>query len=251
MASRKEQKERARAERLAKEQARAAAARRAKRLRMVAGVVIAVAAVAAVVAAVVIGKSGSSGGSSGYPNPITPPKVNVSLPAQKTTNLDAAAKAAGCTQINTPDSIARTDNERTHVAVGTNVKYATNPPSYGPHYPVPAHDGEYKPSATPTIEYLVHALEHGRIEYQYRPGLASHDVQELEALMQEPEGTFAGCELMVMFQNPTNMPYAVAATAWGHVLGCKTFNQNVIDAFRAFRLAYTDKGPEQLGLGAE
>jgi hypothetical protein len=73
----------------------------------------------------------------------------------------------------------------------------------------------------------------------------------LEALIQEPEGTFAGGQLMVMFQNSSNMPFDVAAVAWGHVLGCRTYNPGVIDAFRAFRLAYTNKGPEQRGLGPE
>jgi hypothetical protein len=37
----------------------------------------------------------------------------------------------------------------------------------------------------------------------------------------------------------------------GHILGRKTYNPGVIDAFRAFRLAYTDNGSEQLGPGPE
>jgi hypothetical protein len=47
------------------------------------------------------------------------------------------------------------------------------------------------------------------------------------------------------------MPYAVAATAWGHVLGCPTFNPRIFDAMRDFRLTYTNQGPEQLGTGPE
>jgi hypothetical protein len=245
MASRKEQKERARQERLAQERAREAAARKVRRLQMAGVTVVGIVAVAAI--AVVL----ASGGGGSLANPITPAKSNIQLPAQRISNLTTAAKAANCTIINTPDSIARTTNNRQHVQAGTKVKYATNPPSFGPHYPVPAHDGEYPPSGTPKIEYLVHALEHGRIEYEYRPGLPTRDVKTLEALMQEPEGSFAPGQLMVMFQNPTNMPFDVAAVAWGHILGCRTYNAGVIDAFRAFRLAYTDKGPEQLGLGPE
>jgi hypothetical protein len=247
MASRKEQKEKARQQRLEQERARAAAARRARRMRLAAGTVLGIAALVAVGVAIGLGNSGKNGSG----NPITPVKSDVKLPAQKITDVAAAAKAAKCVMVNTPDSIARTDQNRQHVQIGTQVKYATNPPSFGPHYPVPAHDGEYKPSNTPPIEYLVHALEHGRIEYEYRPGLAPADVNTLEALMQEPEGSYGGGQLMVMFQNPTNMPYDVAAVAWGHILGCKTFNPAVVDAVRDFRLAYTDKGPEQLGLGPE
>jgi hypothetical protein len=57
--------------------------------------------------------------------------------------------------------------------------------------------------------------------------------------------------MLLLYPNTTNMPYAVAATAWGHVLGCKTFNQRIFDALRAFRLTYTNQGPEQLGTGPE
>jgi hypothetical protein len=247
MASRKEQKEKVRRQRLARERARAAAARRAKRMRIASGALLGIAAVVAVAIAIALGH----GGGNGSTNPVTAVKSDVKLPAQKVADLNAAAKAANCVMIDTPDSIARTDRNRQHVAVGTDVKYATNPPSYGPHYPVPAHDGEYKPANTPATEYLVHALEHGRIEYEYRPGLAADDVKTLEALVQETEGSFSAGQLMVMFQNPTNMPYDVAAVAWGHILGCRTYNPGVVDAFRDFRLAYTNKGPEQLGLGPE
>jgi len=40
------------------------------------------------------------------------------------------------------------------------------------------------------------------------------------------------------------MPFAVAATAWTHILGCKTMNPRVFDAIRAFRERFVDKGPE-------
>ena len=55
----------------------------------------------------------------------------------------------------------------------------------------------------------------------------------------------------LLFQNPTGMPYDVAATAWGHMIGCKTWNPGVIDALRAFRLAYTFKAPETAYPGPE
>ena len=40
------------------------------------------------------------------------------------------------------------------------------------------------------------------------------------------------------------MKYAVAATSWGHLIGCNTFNDRVFDALRAFRVKYTDTAPE-------
>mgnify|MGYP001202706337 CR=1 FL=1 len=245
MASRKEQKERAREARLAAEREAAAKATRERRLRLGGGVLVAAAVVAVVVAIA------SGGGSSGTGSRFTPAPNGVKLPTPKVSNLAAAAKAAGCVSIDTPDSVARTDQNRTHVDPSTKVTYRTNPASYGPHYPSPASDGAYKPGGTPPVGYLVHAMEHGRVEYQYRSGLAQAEISELEALFNETDGQWAPGQLLLLFQNTTGMPYDVAATAWGHVLGCKTFNPRVFDALRDFRLTYTNQGPEQLGTGAE
>ena len=248
MASRKQQKEEARARRVAEEQARAQKEARDRRLRLIAGIAVAVIAVIGVTVAV----ASSGGGSSGTGSPSKQADVSgVKLPAQKITNMAQAVKAAGCTTIDTPDAIARTDANRQHEQPGTKIKYATNPPSYGPHYPAPASDGEYKPGNVPQAPYLVHALEHGRIEYQYSSSLPSADVKQLEALFNEEDGRWTPGQMLLLYPNGTNMPYQVAATAWGHVLGCKVFNARVFDALRAFRETYTNQGPEQLGTGPE
>lgn len=248
MSSRKEQKERARQARLAAEQATAEKAARARRLRVGVGGLVGIAAVAAIGIAI----ASSNGTSAGSGNPTVKPAPNgVKLPPAKIADLATAAKAAGCVAIDPSPSVALADQNRTHVDPSTKVKYATSPPSYGPHFPTPSHDGEYLPKDTPPIGFLVHAMEHGRVQYQYRPGLAPADVGQLEALFHEGDGSWADGQLLLLFQNPTGMPYDVAATAWGHVLGCKTFNPAVFDALRDFRLAYTNKGPENLGTGPE
>ena len=249
MASRKQQKEEARQRRLEEERVRAQQAQRNQRIRLFGGIGIAALAAVAVVIAIVAGGSGSGNGTG---TPVRQANVSgVKLPAARTTNLAAAVKAAGCTTIDTPDAIARSAQNRTHEQAGTKIAYATNPPSYGPHYPAPASDGEYKQSNLPATPFLVHALEHGRIEYQYSPSLAPADVKQLEALFNEQDGRWTPGQMLLLYPNATKMPYAVAATAWGHVLGCKTFNQRVFDALRAFRLTYTNQGPEQLGTGPE
>jgi hypothetical protein len=249
MASRKQQKEEARQRRMAEEQARRERERRQRRLQTGLGGLLAVIAVAAVAVAV-ISSSGSSKSGTGNPVKVADTK-GVTLPAAKNANLTSAAKAAGCVSVDTPDAVARTNQNRTHVDPGTKLTYATNPPSYGPHYPVPASDGEYKPSGTPPSGNVVHALEHGRIEYQYSPTLPAADVKQLEALFNEGDGQWTPRQMLLLFQNQTHMPYAVAATAWGHVLGCKSFSPRVFDALRDFRIAYTNQGPEQLGTGPE
>ena len=249
MASRKQQKEEARQQRMAEEQARRERERRQRRLQTGLGGLLAVIVVAAV-AVTVISSSGNSKTGTGTPVKVADTK-GITLPAAKNSNLTSAAKAAGCVAIDTPDSVARTDQNRTHVDPGTKVTYATNPPTYGPHYPAPASDGEYKPANTPASGYLVHALEHGRIEYEYSSTLPAADVKQLEALFNEGDAQWTSRQMLLLFQNPTHMPYAVAATAWGHVLGCKTFSPRVFDALRDFRIAYTNQGPEQLGTGPE
>lgn len=53
-----------------------------------------------------------------------------------------------------------------HVPEGTEITYASNPPSSGPHYPVWANFKEY---STPLDEgYLVHSLEHGAVALLYK-----------------------------------------------------------------------------------
>jgi len=224
VASRKEQKARAREARLAAERAAAERARRARLLRY------ALAGAAAVVAIVVVLVVATSGKGP------TPP-----IPAPQVTDLTRAAAAAGC-QLKTYSYANNTD--RAHVPDGTKVRYKTNPPSFGPHYATPASDGDYVGRSTPPAGNLVHALEHSRIEIQYRPGLPSRDVGQLETLFDQSAGGYGPGQYELLFRNATGMPYAVAAAAWAHTLTCPTFNPRIFDALRAFRVAFTLTGPE-------
>lgn len=222
MASRKEQKERLRRERLERERAEAAAAARRKRMGyVVAGVLVTAVVVAlAVVAFAGGGSSSGDSGSGGWPSG--------SVPKQKETDLDAAAKIAGCTLQN-PRS-----EGRGHVQ--GRVNYKTEPPTSGSHYPIPAHDGAY--TTNPGEEHLVHALEHGRVIYWFKPNAPASVRGDLKALYDEENA------LVILTPNTRPMPYEVAATAWTHLLGCPKYNDRVPDAFRAFRDAYRLKGPE-------
>src|SRR5947207_1345061 len=93
MASRKEQKERLRQERLEREQAAASSAARRKRMGYaVAGVLVA----AVVVAVVVIAAAGGGGGGTGKGSTSDAGWPKGSIPKRKETDLAAAAKAAGC-----------------------------------------------------------------------------------------------------------------------------------------------------------
>ena len=125
------------------------------------------------------------------------------------------------------------------------VTYKSNPPTSGSHNPDPSLDGIYDPGNTPEPEHYVHTLEHGRIEVQYKPGTPRREISQLETVVSEKFNGKAAYKTL-LFENNTNMPYAVAATAWGHILGCKAFNDKVFDAIRDFRAKWVDQGPEVL-----
>jgi hypothetical protein len=222
MASRQEQKERRRQERIEQERAEAAAARRTRLVQIVAGLVVA----AAIVIVVVVSSSG--GGSSGHD-----------------ANLSSAAKAAGCVLTN-----PRIEG---HAHVLHKVKYKANPPTSGDHAPPgeQASDGDYSGIATPPPERYVHSLEHGRIIIQYRPGLPKQQIAQLHKLFAQSSKTDSGVKSVsggftLLLQNNTKMPYDVAATAWGHLLACRTFSDKDLDAIRAFRQRYVLQAPERV-----
>lgn len=232
VASRKEQKERLRQERLAKEEASRHADARARLRRNALVGVLGVAAIAGVVIAVASGGGGNSGD-----KPASAGKVPaVAIPAVKETNLTAAASAAGCALRTFPDFGSQ------HTT--SPVTYKTNPPTSGPHYPVPASDGLYDSGSTPPTGRLVHAMEHGRVEIQYRPGTPKRTIGQLETLFNEPAGGQGPGYLTLLFENRTGMRYAVAASAWTHLLACRRLTSRTFDALRAFRKAYLLKGPE-------
>jgi hypothetical protein len=224
MASRKEQKEKLRRERQERERAAAEAAARRRRM----GYIAAATLVAAVVIAVVViafagggsdGKDGSASASS-WPSG--------SVPKQKVADLAAAVKTAGCVY-KTPKSEGRGHTTKA-------VTYKSQPPTSGSHNPVPAHDQAYLKS--PGNVHLVHALEHGRVIYWFKPNAPAATRGALKALYDEDKA------LVVLAPNTAPMPWAVAASAWGKFVGCPKYNDRVPDAFRAFRDANRLKGPE-------
>jgi hypothetical protein len=229
MASRREEKEQRRQERLARERAQLEDARKRRLYAIVAGGVLVVGAVVAVVVAVSAGGGGSSAnnGQFGFS---TKPKVAAPPPPQKLPDLAKAASAAGCKLDNPPIE------GRTHVA--GNVKYHTNPPTSGNHYPIPQDDGVY--TRMPPLTHLVHTLEHGRVEIQYKPSIGPKRLAQLGGLYNEDP------QYALLFPNP-KMPYEVAVTAWGHLAGCKKVTDASFDVIRDFKRRYLGTSPESLG----
>src|SRR5215210_9499841 len=166
VSSRQAEKERRREERLERERAEAAAAARRQRLQYALGGVLAVAAAAAVILLVVVGVGGDGGGDGGDGDgPRTASQTDVKLPVQQTADMQAAAKAAGCKLANPPiEGSNHLDKEFTAS------DYKTNPPTSGDHFAQWAEDAIYDAGDEPQLGMLVHTLEHGRIDVQYKPG---------------------------------------------------------------------------------
>jgi uncharacterized protein DUF3105 len=216
MSHRAEEKERRRQERIAQEEAARRAAARKRTLQIGGGAVLGL-AVIAVIAIVALAGGGSKAKS------------------VDTTKLTADAKAAGCT-------FSQFKSEgRNHTA--GKVTYKTNPPTSGDHNPTPAQDGIYRAGNSPPKENFVHTLEHGRIEFQYKPGTPAADVAKLRRLAEEPLNGTAGYHIL-LFENNTNMPAQFAAAAWTKSITCPTLSTQALGAMREFRSAFTDKGPE-------
>jgi len=217
-----------------REQAEAKRAARRKRMTLAFGGLLGVALIAGIVVVVlVLGGDDSSSKS----KQASDAAANVKLPAQSTSDMAAAAKAAGCTLTNPAYEGASHADKKFKPS-----DYKTNPPTSGNHTPDWYEDGIYAAGDTPDLGKTVHPLEHGRIEVQYAPGTPKETVTQLEALLNEEQQGYH----MLLFQNETGMKAKIAATAWTHSLTCPEMNDKVFDAIRTFRARYIDKGPERV-----
>jgi hypothetical protein len=214
MASRQEEKEQRRRERLEAEQAQQRAASRKRMLQIGGGGILAIAVIAAIAVVALAGGDDKKA---------------------DTSNLAADAQAAGCT-------FQSFKSEGRNHTTGK-VKYKTNPPTSGSHNPTPAQDGIYAPGNEPAPENWVHSLEHGRILFQYKPGTPASQVSAMRKIAEEEINDAAGYHVL-MFQNNTKMTHQFALVAWTKSLTCDKLDAKSEDVMRAFRKAYTDKGPE-------
>ncbi len=243
MSSRREQKEALKRERLERERQAKEADRRKRLVGYGVGGALAAAAVIAVVAALALGGGGGDG-SGGEANANILPSGG-SVPKQKTSNLKDAAKAAECKLQSYVVNVGATTEERHTSDIHAHIKYQSNPPAGGKHYQVPAQDGAYT-TAPPDIT-VVHSEEHGRVVIWFKPGLPERTRADLKALFDEEQG------YQMLLVPRKNMPYAVAATAWGrdpdprgtgYTLGCTSARAPMYDALRAFIDEHRGRGPE-------
>jgi len=189
-----------------------------------------------IVAIIVVATSGGGGGESasggahldtrsGSTNGIEPDnRSGTKPPALKVANLKKAAKMAGCDL-----RLHLKDEGHTHIPQGSPAPdYKTNPPTSGNHVEPPFQQADGAYSEMPLPIDFVHSLEHGRMEIQYSPDLPEADQLEVKGLYDEMYAA------TLLFPNK-EMPYAVAATTWTNLLGCKQYKGSItLDAIRDF-----------------
>src|SRR5918998_6725385 len=165
MASRKEQKEALRQERLERERQAAQAAARKRLIGIVVAAILVLGIVGAVVAVLLAGgdDDGASEGGGGGARIECPDGGEI--PDQQEADLPAAMKAAGC-----KDETIESQGAGDHTTDPNEVvEYDSEPPSIGRHYQEWPEDDIYE-EAPPTT-HVVHTLEHGRVLVWLDPDL--------------------------------------------------------------------------------
>jgi Protein of unknown function (DUF3105) len=106
----------------------------------------------------------------------------------------------------------------------------TNPPVTG-HFVERARfaDGSYVGRRQPSSDAAMHALLHGRVLFQYRPGTASEALRALDVLTRQDT------HRVLLFENQTGMAAPVAATAYLSLMTCPRVDRKVLRALAAFR----------------
>jgi len=136
----------------------------------------------------------------------------------------------------------------------TKVKWSTDPPSAGGHYPLWAIWGFYDTPVNP--RRVVHNEEHGGVIIWWGDEVPAVTVAKLRAFYDESP--------VAMFGTPyPRLGSKIALTAWtgnparyyvhgyygmGHIAICPGFDAK---AFTAFRDAYRGKGPEGIPMSAD
>lgn len=142
----------------------------------------------------------------------------VSLPPVEETELDNAARAAGC------ELRRERRGER------------LNPPVSGAPGVAPARAGVYEDA--PDIGSLVSALRRGVIVIHVRGDIDDAFIEDLRSVhAAAPNGT-------IVTPNETGMRYEIGVTAYRRLLACERVSEASIEALLLFRGRYLGSGPD-------
>jgi len=125
---------------------------------------------------------------------------------------------------------------RNHVTeLDEGFEYSSNPPTSGPHFPVPAIWNVYE-QPVPEIR-LVHNLEHGGVIVQYGDEVPPGTVQQIvDWYAEDPNGLIVA---PLPEDAPARLANRITLTSWTHLATCTAFDE---DSYSDFRDDY--RGPE-------
>ena len=159
-------------------------------------------------------------------------------------DLAATMQAAGC-QLRSVQ--AQPGDHTAELDATSDPKWNTDPPTSGPHYPIPAVYGEYD---TPLkIAQVVHNLEHGAVSVLYGPQVPDETVQQLRDFYNEDTTG-------VLLSPYAKLGDKIALGAWtvpddfqpgdtdgvAYLATCSAFDEG---AFSSFRDELRFRGPER------
>jgi hypothetical protein len=148
--------------------------------------------------------------------------------AGNTGNLVRAVRGTPATPGPPPASSVRLPGREVRVLASPHIPYIgaphapydSNPPTSGPHVPWTVAPGIYGSSIP--WELQVHALEHGHVVIQYRPGFDG--VATLEGVARRYPAD-------VVLAPRQELPAPVALTAWGRLELLQSANRGAIERF--------------------
>jgi hypothetical protein len=157
--------------------------------------------------------------------------------------LASTMRGAGCTLQTVPAAVG---DHTAELDATSNPKWNTNPPTSGPHYPVPAVYGEYD---TPLkLAQVVHNLEHGAMYILYGPDVPDETVAQLREFYNEdvtglllaPLPSLGDKIALGAWTVPDDFePGGTDGTAY--LAKCSTFDNGAFSTFRDLRF----RGPER------
>jgi hypothetical protein len=157
---------------------------------------------------------------------LTRPSTAVADPAELLEQAATASTAAGCGPVEDVGAYQPEQQDDAHVATQDMPPlstYPSVPPASGPHNEVPLAAGVY--STPPSIDRVLHSLEHGGVVIWHAPGAAGPELDELRAFYEEPE--FGSRVIVAPYDYPDQgdagrLPAGtqMAFTAWHHASTC-------------------------------
>jgi len=134
----------------------------------------------------------------------------------------------------------------THVPVGTDLSWPSNPPSSGAHYPVWAAFQEFT-SPVPR-GYYVHDLEHGAVVFLYNCALWGGDCTRLTDALRQASASLpddpkcsGGVRVRTVISPDPLLTDPIAAASWGFVYRAQCAD---LESLKAFAAAHYAHAPE-------